>query len=1316
MRTLLQPRILVAGICLLGLLVGAFFVGRESRPEAPPPNQPSAPALPALADRPVPPPGQSPDPPAEQRRAAPAFQAGLGLDGLLRSATGDSWALRVRANYARTDPTHSKAIEAAVAQARRDRAGRNEVRVDTDVDGTADFRVYFVGDEPAFVEADRFGCGCLDLRIDLRTEEWRAQETKGWFLEPPVPTSEPAAPGVPAELIFDAAFPATVPAGVPRPAEKLAVRLFPDIEGQLKNTARGNADMPAAAELANYVAQAAKLHPRFAEEFRKERFAEKTKTRLGFRIEVRPYDLDGKQGSEVAAGYAPWGVDHVAFYRSDWLKHEELLAQCVFDGGEVTQVDLGGRRYVRLGAFWGRVAPEARAEIARRFLVPGFRDYHAGDIYAALIRWRHATELAALAGDLGRVIGPDGRLDNDAFTDRIDRERWEFTADGRPAAALFQFARCIAWRYKPGLTEAIAELAEDAFDHRRYEDALSLLRLKTRFADKLDSPLSKTNALDRMGQIYLLLGSHDRALECLFQALDLESTLGYAAGVVRNLEFIRQGDDDPDEPRRVMAIRSTAMAVNRGCKLAAIASLYADLGELDKAETYASEADRLLGNLEHRYGEADLLNIRARLDLARGRWELALQRLERALRITEQQLQAPEELDKRGRVLDAGKARHRFRLVEPHQLFEITMASPSHPLSYRALTAGQMGEAYLQGALAARATDVEKARRLLTEAEASQQRALGWYREAADDLGVLVSRLRLATLALHRGEPRQALTEAAAVETAARRDQLFELTWRACALQGAAHKALGESDQAVARYEAAAKEVESVRALIRSEPARRGFFSSKLEIYEELAALHAAAGRDEKVWECMERAKARALLDVIAGQDLPVKGSAVVQAAREMPLLLQQLRGVAGPGGAPSAARLEKDYEAVLAKVADQPHLQEVTSLRAVLPADRKAVAAALGPDELLIEFFETATDLYVAVVATDGMKVHTVAGYGRAELTRDAERFRRELQDDRSTAYAATARRLYQRLVAPYLAGRDRLAHLHVVPAGALHYLPFHALLDGDRFLIERCLVSYSSSASALVYAARRGERRANDLATLIVAEPRPATDALPLPHAAIEGRRVHRLAPDPKRLLEGEKATETTVRDELPRAKVFHFAGHTHSLPGAPMRSALQLTPDADHDGRLEVRDLFGLDLRGCELAVLSACETQVGPWSRGDEIVSLQRAFLRAGAPAVVASLWMVPDEPTSRLMVRFHEHLNRPGTSRVEALALAQREFLTGQLTPLALDDDENRLLDASRRERGLSRGLVLVAPALVAETGTRPHPYLWAAFGLWGDGR
>jgi CHAT domain-containing protein len=108
------------------------------------------------------------------------------------------------------------------------------------------------------------------------------------------------------------------------------------------------------------------------------------------------------------------------------------------------------------------------------------------------------------------------------------------------------------------------------------------------------------------------------------------------------------------------------------------------------------------------------------------------------------------------------------------------------------------------------------------------------------------------------------------------------------------------------------------------------------------------------------------------------------------------------------------------------------------------------------------------------------------------------------------------------------------------------------------------------------------------------------------------------------------------------------------------------------LEVHEVYGLDLKEADLVALSACETQLGRLTGGDELVGLQRAFIYAGTPSLVGTLWSVDDEATAELMLRFYHHL-QDGVGKAAALRQAQLETMA-----------------------------------------EHPHPYFWAAFGLVGD--
>jgi CHAT domain-containing protein/Tfp pilus assembly protein PilF len=125
----------------------------------------------------------------------------------------------------------------------------------------------------------------------------------------------------------------------------------------------------------------------------------------------------------------------------------------------------------------------------------------------------------------------------------------------------------------------------------------------------------------------------------------------------------------------------------------------------------------------------------------------------------------------------------------------------------------------------------------------------------------------------------------------------------------------------------------------------------------------------------------------------------------------------------------------------------------------------------------------------------------------------------------------------------------------------------------------------------------------------------------------------------LPGEWATERNVRAKAPGRRIVHFACHgLVDQAYGNLFGALALTPgskadDPADDGFLTLAEVYELDLKGCELAILSACDTNVGPQQRGEGVWALSRGFLVAGARRVVASNWLVDDEAAASLVSYF-----------------------------------------------------------------------------------
>jgi CHAT domain-containing protein len=226
------------------------------------------------------------------------------------------------------------------------------------------------------------------------------------------------------------------------------------------------------------------------------------------------------------------------------------------------------------------------------------------------------------------------------------------------------------------------------------------------------------------------------------------------------------------------------------------------------------------------------------------------------------------------------------------------------------------------------------------------------------------------------------------------------------------------------------------------------------------------------------------------------------------------------------------------------------------------------------------------------------------------------------------------------------------------------------DHYLIQDTPLYYYSSASLMQFTREKAQGGAPS--PLAVGNPDLHDPSLNLRYAEREVRAVAGFFPDAEVLTRGQ-ATKAKSVEESPRFQLLHFATHAELDEADPLGSALRLAPASGDDGRLEVQEIFGLELHA-SLVVLSGCETALGTVNRGDELTGLTRAFIYAGTPSVITTLWQVNDRASYELMQEFYRHL-KAGQAKAEALRQAQ-----------------------------------------LATLAKYPHPYFWAAYQLTGEGR
>ena len=477
-------------------------------------------------------------------------------------------------------------------------------------------------------------------------------------------------------------------------------------------------------------------------------------------------------------------------------------------------------------------------------------------------------------------------------------------------------------------------------------------------------------------------------------------------------------------------------------------------------------------------------------------------------------------------------------------------------------------------------------------------------------------------------------------------------------------------------------------------------------------------GKNEQVaaeaFRYSERARARAFFDLLAEAKVdPEENASAAFLKQKQELqdrisdlteeLLSERSKESSNRDEVKIGTLEKDLSRADAELADW--LRELrrrnpryAALKYPEPITLAETQRMLDNKTILLSYSLAEPESFLFAVTHDGFQVVRLPS--EAKISENVQTLLAAITDRSTPApdkYRRQAILLSQQLLQPVskmLAGKTELV---IVADGALQRLPFEVLLrpgvpaEGDfrrlPYLITRFAISYAPSASVLaelrnepreaaakgfiafgdpVYEASAQSAIASTLRAASGQE-RLSLQRLPFSHAEIDG--IAKLfARNDRELFFGEDAIEENVKapERLSQYRMVHFSTHGYVNEARPRFSGLvlslrhsnnspTLTKPQTEDGVLSAYEIFDLKLKA-DLVVLSACETGLGKEIKGEGLISLTRAFMYAGTPSVVVSLWNVNDESAADLMIRFYRNLKTGRMSKAEALRQAQLETI------------------------------------------------------------
>jgi len=522
-----------------------------------------------------------------------------------------------------------------------------------------------------------------------------------------------------------------------------------------------------------------------------------------------------------------------------------------------------------------------------------------------------------------------------------------------------------------------------------------------------------------------------------------------------------------------------------------------------------------------------------------------------------------------------------------------------------------------------------------------------------------------------------------AIEGATRLRSPFLLT-QGCAMQGQIEEARGSPDTAINSYNEALRWLDKSPTRPIGEESKLSLSKNRLELYGSLVSLMASASQSdhssEAIFNLVEKAKSRELVELFSFQNhsVPAPSRNHSSLAEEVKSLRDELNWYYGRVDSAEIrisdnseqqlrdmrSRIESLEDALLKTLGELRSTDEkffVFQSAGTIPSEK--IRALLRQEEMILNFYEAQGLIYVCSFSKDAVRVAPTARietirdllaslrshFAKLDRGNDPDRFRTSnLSRVQSTLFA-----LYRELIAPIRKNIDG-RRLIIIPHGPLHYVPFHALYDGCRYLIEDHVLSYAGSASQY-YLSSNQQVHYPERELLFGSFDQILKDGIEdvLRHAGV---------------FAGATATLGMLEQHGCEARFIHVGASLQLRQDNPLFSTLTMGNTA-----ISILDTYALQLP-CSLVGLSGTGPGIDSAGRGSEIHALAQGLDYAGAQTLLMPLWNITGEPLRQFLESFYR-----GISSNEDRAFAFQQAV------------------ARTREKF-------------------PHPYHWASFVLRGSSR
>jgi CHAT domain-containing protein/Tfp pilus assembly protein PilF len=766
--------------------------------------------------------------------------------------------------------------------------------------------------------------------------------------------------------------------------------------------------------------------------------------------------------------------------------------------------------------------------------------------------------------------------------------------------------------------------------------------------DRYGEVLTLTN----IGLAYDKLGKSTEALEYLKQALPIWQEVRDRSGEARTLTNIGSYYQNTGQPQEALKYYNQALPIwqevrdrsGEAFTLTQIGWVYDSIGKPEEALKYYNQALPISQEVHDRFVEAVALNGIGWVHYRMGKPEKALDNFKQALAIWQEGGHRSGEattLNNMGLAYDKlEKSKEALEYLK--QALKIRQEVSDRPGQAATLT--NMGLAYNN------IGKPEEALEYLNE-------ALPIMREGRDRSGEATTLNNMGLAYQNMKQPNKALKSYnQALEI---RRKVGDRPGEAVTLtnMGLAYRDINKPTDAIKNLEDSIKITLEMRSGLQREN-RQKFLQANNLTPIALTSLLIDQNQPDRAFQWVNIATTADLADYTRLINAKVKNPEAQQLidqwnqrSQQIQFLYRQLQEKPSDQLSQQINQLHEENNKLAEKISRQ--FPEIAELFETTPKDIAQLKASIAPDTVVIQpvlltnVKNVPNTIALFVLTKDSLSVKKIS-INPEEFDKLLTQYREQLQNTGDTNFAVTGSKLYEILIRPI---EDQIKatsakQLSIIATGKLRYIPFETLYDEqtDEFLIQKYPVNYLTriSTRAIPDSTLQG-------GVLALGNPIPR---LPqnLPGTEEEVRNIAQLLPGSSTYI-GNAATLDQFKLQAPRFPFLHLATHGCFQQGGCQKLGMEENTLLFADSQFNIADAALLGLQNTRLLTLSACQTAMQANSNGEEISGVAYVFERAGARAVMASLWSVSDSATKDLMVQFYQNINK-GMSKNEALRQAK----------------------------------------------------------------